>query len=176
MNETISTLFKIMSSIAQAQKNQSESETDRLLLIDSLCGKIDELVAVYSREAKADNQIPEAIKQQTEIFRKLAPQKTDFSPLSKLANSIDEQNRRHNEIMMKLSQPQQQKQDNIGYESLVRESLAAMNKNNEELKYIADSFNKKSEVKYEEKKPISYIHKVKYYQWGGIDEITSKPI
>jgi len=178
-NAAIEKLFSAISKLLDIHKSQKQSDADREINIDSLCDQIGAFLKYLkerdSKELPIDTTIPEAIKAQTTIFQKLVPQKIDFTPLSQLALSIERQNQQHQEILKKLSEPKPM-QDNSGYESLVRESLAAINSNNEVMRQICESLKKQPEAKQEEKKPTSYTHKVTYNKFGGIEEITSKPI
>jgi hypothetical protein len=178
VNAIAAKLFKLIQSLLEVQKQQKALESSKDVSVDNLCDKIDELISAWikneNQDAKIGTSVADAIK---EIKFPQVP-KVDLSPLNSLAQSIQSQNKSLQDLIAKISQPTPQaKQDNSGYESLVRESLSAINKNNEALRMLAESLKKeeKQDVK-EEKKPVSYVSKVTYNQFGSIQEITHKPI
>lgn len=175
-NEALSRVIGLLNDWMEEQKEMS---SDSQIAHSEMCDRVDGLIKTldkyYSREEKEpekDTSVADAIK-----ALKFPEQKPiSLEPLARLANSIEQQNKQHLEILNKISQPQPQlKQDTSGYESLVRESLAAIAKNNESIKSIAESI-KQINKPSEERKPISYKHDIEYFQSGAIKSITTKPI
>lgn len=162
-----------MSRFVKLIEKYVEGNSENAVAIDALCEKLDGFISLFSKEEEKDDSIPTAITSLIEPFKKLIPQKIDFSPINNLAESIEKQNKALSEIATKISQPQT-KQDNSGYESLVRESLAAIARNSESMKSIVESI--KMTEKKEDKKPIQWVHTPEYTFSGLLIKVTSKPV
>ena len=174
-NEALSRVIGLLNDWMEEQKEFSaDSQLASQEIVSGIEGLVKSLQEYFGRKERPnDTSVADAIKS----IKFPEPQKINFEPLSRLASSIESQNRTLEQLVSKISQPQQQiKQDTSGYESLVRESLAAVARNNETMKSIVESIKKAPEKEEKENKPISYKHDVEYFQSGAIKSITTKPI
>lgn len=174
-NEALSRVIGLLNDWMEEQKEFSaDSQVASQEIVSGIEGLVKSLQEYFGRKERPnDTSVADAIKS----IKFPEPQKINFEPLSRLASSIESQNRTLEQLVSKISQPQQQiKQDTSGYESLVRESLAAVARNNETMKSIVESIKKAPEKEEKENKPISYKHDVEYFQSGAIKSITTKPI